>query len=383
MKIHYHDNRTLHEDKWRHAEIKDNRSGERISKHKLSRGKTMTRRALITGITGQDGTYLAKLLLEKGHEVHGIQRQSSTNNTSRLREYLNHDFDRVTLHYGDMTDATNLLRIVEKVEPDEVYNLAAQSHVHVSFSVPEYTANVDALGTLRLLEALRISGADAKYYQASTSELFGNAPPPQSEKTPLTPRSPYAVAKLYAYWVAVNYRESYNMSICNGILFNHESPFRGEMFVTRKVTQGVARMEAKLQNIIRIGNLNAKRDWGHAEDYVEGMWLMLQQNHAEDYVLATGESHSVREWVEHAFAASGRMVRWTGSGIAEKGIDSQTGEPLVEIDPKYFRPSEVDHLCGDATKARNQLGWRPKHSFASIVKEMVEYDRNQIKRGVR
>ena len=337
------------------------------------------KRALITGITGQDGAYLSRLLFDKGYEVHGLVRRSSADNTARLREFLGNDYEKVHLHNGDMTDAMSLIRIVENVSPDEIYNLAAQSHVHVSFETSEYTGNADALGTIRLLEAIRLSGVTTQLYQASTSELFGAAESPQNEKTPFRPRSPYAAAKLYAYWVVVNYREAYDLFACNGILFNHESPLRNEMFVTRKITQGVARIKQGRQcEPIRIGNLDARRDWGHAEDYVVGMWLMLQQKKPEDYVLATGVSHTVREWAESAFAAVGIDIIWEYHGVNEKGYDIKTNRTLVTVDPAFFRPMEVDFLCGDATKANKQLGWEPSHKFETIIDEMVQYDCNRI-----
>jgi GDPmannose 4,6-dehydratase len=341
--------------------------------------------ALITGATGQDGAYLAELLLAKGYVVHGVKRRSSSFNTGRI-DHLYRDFHeagvRFFLHYGDMTDATNLIRLVQEVQPDEIYNLAAQSHVQVSFETPEYTANADALGTLRLLEAMRILGLKDKtrFYQASTSELYGKVQEiPQSEKTPFYPRSPYGAAKLYAYWITVNYREAYGYHASNGILFNHESPLRGETFVTRKITRAVAAIELDLQDKVFLGNLDAKRDWGHARDYVEGMWLVLQQKTADDYVLATGETHSVREFVELAFAESGRTITWKGRGVDEKGIDAKTGQVLVEIDPRYFRPTEVDLLHGDPSKARRVLGWRHKTSFRDMVREMIASDRIAVK----
>lgn len=336
--------------------------------------------ALITGVTGQDGAYLSEFLLNKGYQVHGIKRRSSSFNTSRidhiyqdLHDYDNHNF---ILHYGDVTDSTNLIRIIQEVQPDEIYNLAAQSHVRVSFETPEYTANADALGTLRILEAIRLLGLTKKtrFYQASTSELYGNAQYPQSETTPFCPRSPYAVAKLYAYWITVNYREAYGMYACNGILFNHESPLRGETFVTRKITRGVARIKAGLQENIYLGNLDARRDWGYAKDYVEAMWLMLQQNCADDFVIATGQSYSVRQFVEAAFLYSGISIEWVGSGVEEKGVNARTKKPLIIIDEQYFRPTEVDHLLGDAQKARLMLGWQPKVDFETLVKIMVDYD---------
>ncbi len=336
--------------------------------------------ALIAGVTGQDGAYLAELLLAKGYLVHGVKRRSSSFNTARI-DHLIHDPHEegisFHLHYGDVTDATNIIRIVQETQPDEIYNLAAQSHVQVSFETPEYTANADGLGTLRMLEAIRILGRESKtrFYHASTSELFGQArESPQSETTPFHPRSPYAAAKLYAYWITVNYREAYGMHACNGILFNHESPIRGETFVTRKITRAVASIKHGLQDRVYLGNLDAHRDWGHARDYVEGMWLILQQDKPGDYVLATGESHSVREFVEKAFAHIGRTVAWRGSGVAERGIDQATGQVLVEIDPSYFRPTEVDSLLGDPSKARTELGWTHKTSFDALVADMVEAD---------
>lgn len=335
--------------------------------------------ALITGITGQDGAYLAELLLGKGYTVHGVKRRSSSFNTGRI-DHLYQDFHKsgvqFFLHYGDLTDATNLIRLVQEVQPTEIYNLAAQSHVKVSFEMPEYTANSDAMGTLRLLEAMRILGMDkTRFYQASTSELYGKTEEtPQSETTPFHPRSPYAVAKLYAYWITVNYREAYGFHASNGILFNHESPLRGETFVTRKITRAVAAIELGLQKTIYLGNIDAKRDWGHARDYVEGMWRIVQQDESDDYVLATGETHSVRSFVEFAFAEIGRPIEWHGSGVDEKGIDAKSGVVLVEIDPRYFRPTDVDLLLGDPTKAREKLGWRHTTSFAEMVKEMVAED---------
>ena len=341
--------------------------------------------ALITGVTGQDGALLAELLLSKGYQVHGIKRRSSSFNTARVDHLYQdlHEADvRFILHYGDLTDATNLIRIIQDCQPDEIYNLAAQSHVQVSFETPEYTTNADALGTLRLLEAIRILRLVEKtrFYQASTSELYGSAPAPQSETTPFQPRSPYAAAKLYAYWITVNYREAYRMHASNGILFNHEGPTRGETFVTRKVTRGVAAIEAGLQDRLYLGNLDAKRDWAHARDYVEAMWRIVQQDQPDDYVLATGEAHSVRSFVELAFRHIGVTVDWRGAGLAEQGLDAADGRVLVEIDPRYFRPTEVDHLQGDARKARTKLGWRPKTSFEDLVREMVEADRAAIAR---
>jgi GDPmannose 4,6-dehydratase len=336
--------------------------------------------ALITGVTGQDGAYLAEFLLAKGYIVHGMKRRSSSFNTGRVDSLYHdpHEQDvKFFLHFGDVTDATNVIRIVQETQPDEIYNLAAQSHVQVSFETPEYTANADGLGTLRLLEAIRLLGLvnKTRFYQASTSELFGKVQEiPQRETTSFYPRSPYAAAKLYAHWVTINYREAYGIHASNGILFNHESPIRGETFVTRKITRAVAAIECGLQDRLFLGNLDAERDWGHARDYVEGMWLILQQNEPDDYVLATGESHSVREFVAKAFAHIGRTVVWRGTGVEEKGIDNATGQVLVEVDPRYFRPTEVDALLGDPSKASAKLGWRHKTSFDALVKEMVEAD---------
>jgi len=341
--------------------------------------------ALIAGVTGQDGAYLAEYLLAKGYIVHGIKRRSSSFNTARIDPLYHDPHDQGVsfyLHYGDVTDATNLIRIVQETQPSEIYNLAAQSHVQVSFETPEYTANADAIGALRLLEAIRILGLErsTRYYQASTSELYGKVQEiPQSERTPFYPRSPYAAAKLYAYWITVNYREAYGIHASNGILFNHESPVRGETFVTRKITRAVAAIEQGLQDRVFLGNLDAKRDWGHARDYVEGMWLIVQQDQPEDYVLATGEAHSVREFVEKAFAQVGRQIVWHGHGIDEKGIDQHTGRVLVEIDPRYFRPTEVDILMGDAAKAHAKLGWKHKTSFDALVREMVDADMTAIR----
>jgi GDPmannose 4,6-dehydratase len=346
----------------------------------------MKKKALITGITGQDGAYLAEFLLGKGYEVHGIKRRSSLFNTDRIDHLYQdpHELNvRFKLHYGDLTDSTNLIRIIQETQPDEIYNLAAQSHVKVSFEAPEYTANADAMGALRILEAIRILGLEkkTKFYQASTSELYGKVQEvPQKETTPFYPRSPYGAAKLYAFWITVNYREAYNMFACNGILFNHESPIRGETFVTRKITRAVARIKLGLQKKLFLGNLNALRDWGHARDYVEGMWLMLQQQEPEDYVLATGKQHSVREFVELAFKEIGINVRWKGEGIEEKGIDDSSGNVLVEIDPRYFRPAEVDTLLGDPTKAKEKLGWQPKVTFRELVAEMVREDLKDAER---
>ena len=340
----------------------------------------MSKTALITGITGQDGAYLAELLLKKGYEVHGIKRRSSLFNTERIDHLYKdpHEADlKFHLHYGDMTDSTNLIRIVQESQPDEIYNLAAQSHVKVSFETPEYTANADATGALRLLEAIRILNLEDKtrFYQASTSELYGKVQEiPQTEETPFYPRSPYGVAKLYAFWITKNYREAYNLYACNGILFNHESPIRGETFVTRKITRGVARIKMGLQKKIYLGNLDAERDWGHAKDYVEGMWLMMQQDEPEDFVLATGSTTTVREFIAMAFKEAGMSIEWKGSGSDEKGYNTETGEIIVEIDPTYYRPTEVDLLIGDATKAKEKLGWVPKYTVQELVKDMVQGD---------
>lgn len=344
------------------------------------------KKALITGITGQDGAYLAELLLEKGYEVHGIKRRASSFNTERIDHLYqdpHEDMVRFVLHYGDLTDASNLIRIFQQVQPDEVYNLAAQSHVQVSFETPEYTADTDALGTLRLLEAIRITGLEKKtrFYQASTSELFGKVREmPQKETTPFYPRSPYAVAKLYAYWICVNYREAYGIFACNGILFNHESPNRGETFVSRKITRGLARIKIGLQDKLYLGNLNAKRDWGHAKDYVYMQWLMLQQDEPDDYIIATGRQYSVRQCVELAARNVGIEIKWQGSGLEEKGIDAATGDVIIEIDPRYFRPTEVDTLLGDPTKAKEKLGWKPKISFEEMIAEMAQADLEEAKR---
>ncbi len=341
--------------------------------------------ALITGVTGQDGAFLADLLLNKDYMVHGIKRRSSSFNTARV-DHLYRDLHlpgvRFFMHYGDMTDATNLIRIIQETQPDEIYNLAAQSHVQVSFETPEYTANADALGTLRLLEAIRILGLEdrVRFYQASTSELYGDSPPPHDETTPFRPRSPYAAAKLYAYWMTVNYREAYGMHASNGILFNHESPTRGETFVTRKITRAVAAIEAGIQDRLFLGNLDSRRDWGHARDYVEGMWRIVQQDAPDDYVLATGEAHSVRQFVETAFRHVGIEIAWRGKGIEESGVDGSNGRTLVQIDPRYFRPTEVHFLCGDPRKARERLGWRHATGFDDLVRDMVESDRAAIAR---
>ena len=340
----------------------------------------MTKTALITGATGQDGAYLAELLLAKGYIVHGVKRRSSSFNTGRVEHLYQdpHEEDlRFVLHYGDLTDATNLIRLMQEIQPDEVYNLAAQSHVQVSFETPEYTANADGIGTLRLLEAIRLLGMTerCRFYQASTSELYGKVQEtPQRETTPFYPRSPYAAAKLYAYWITVNYREAYGMHASNGILFNHEGPTRGETFVTRKITRAVAAIEQGRQDCLYLGNLDAKRDWGHARDYVEGMWRMLQQDEPDDYVLATGETHSVREFVELAFGHVGRGIEWRGEGVDEEGLCQKTGKVVVRIDPRYFRPTEVDLLLGDPSKAHAKLGWRHRTSFRQLVEEMMAAD---------
>lgn len=342
--------------------------------------------ALITGITGQDGAYLADFLLAKGYEVHGIKRRASSFNTARIDHlYVDpHEEEvRFHLHYGDLTDATNLIRIIQEVQPDELYNLGAQSHVMVSFETPEYTANADALGTLRLLEAIRILKLQNKtrFYQASTSELFGKVQEiPQKETTPFHPRSPYGVAKLYSYWITVNYREAYGFYACNGILFNHESPIRGETFVTRKVTRGLARIKVGLQKMLYVGNLDALRDWGHARDYVRMMWLMLQQDAPDDYIIATGQQHSVRELIEIAGLKLGMKIQWEGSGIEEKGVDVESGRPIIAVDKRYFRPSEVDSLLGDPRKAHERLGWYPQVGFEELIEEMVEADLREAER---
>jgi GDPmannose 4,6-dehydratase len=345
-------------------------------------------KALITGITGQDGAYLAEFLLKKGYEVHGIKRRSSLFNTDRIDHLYQdpHEKNRkFILHYGDLTDSTNLIRILSQVQPDEIYNLGAQSHVAVSFDSPEYTANTDALGTLRLLDGIRLLGLENKtrFYQASTSELFGKVQEtPQTETTPFYPRSPYAVAKLYAYWICVNYREAYNIYACNGILFNHESPIRGETFVTRKITRALCRIKLGLQDCLYLGNLDAKRDWGHAKDYVEMQWLMLQQEKPEDYVIATGQQHSVRDFVETAAKILDINIEWHEKGINEKGVETKTGKKIVLVDPKYFRPTEVETLLGNPEKARTKLGWQPKTSFFEMVKEMVEHDLQEAQKDL-
>lgn len=343
----------------------------------------MSKVALITGITGQDGSYLAELLLEKGYDVHGIIRRHSTICTDRIDHLYNNKElrdKRFFLHHGDLTDSCNLLSLINKIKPDEVYNLAAQSHVAVSFEVPEYTAEATGVGTIRLLDAIHQSGLKCKFYQASTSELFGGLPgtAPQSEKTPFYPKSPYGAAKLYSYWITVNYRESYDMFACNGILFNHESPRRGETFVTRKITRAVADIMAGKQETLYLGNMNAKRDWGFAGDYVEGMWRILQQEKPGDYVLATNETHTVREFAELSFAEVGVEIEWQGEGVDEKGIDKKTGKTLVAINPRYFRPAEVELLWGDATKAETELGWKRKVSFKELVAMMVDSDMRQL-----
>ena len=338
------------------------------------------KKALVTGINGQDGAYLAEFLLDKDYEVHGIKRRASQFNTQRIDHLYQDPHEKgveLFLYYGDLTDSTNLIRIVQEVQPDEVYNLAAQSHVQVSFETPEYTANADALGTLRLLEAIRILNMSdrVRFYQASTSELFGNAQEvPQKETTPFYPRSPYGVAKLYAYWITVNYREAYGMYACNGILFNHESPLRGETFVTRKITRSAARISLGLDERLYLGNLNAKRDWGHAKDFIEAMWLILQQDEPDDFVIATGRTHTVREFCENTFRCVDIDLIWEGEGKEEKGYDGKTGNILIEVDPRYFRPTEVDMLLGDATKAHDRLGWQPRYSLESMIEEMVESD---------
>jgi GDPmannose 4,6-dehydratase len=340
----------------------------------------MAKRALITGITGQDGAYLAELLLSKGYEVHGIKRRASSFNTDRIDHLYQDPHERnvrLRLHYGDLTDATNLIRIIQEVQPDEIYNLAAQSHVAVSFETPEYTANADAVGTLRLLEAIRILNLreKARFYQASTSEMFGKVQEtPQRETTPFYPRSPYGVAKVYGHWITVNYREAYGLYACSGILFNHESPMRGETFVTRKITRGLTRIREGLDSTLYLGNLNSLRDWGHARDYVRAQWLMLQQETAEDFVIASGIQHSVREFVTRAAAYLEMQLDWKGEGLDEQGIDTQTGRVIVKVDPRYFRPTEVESLLGDATRAHAKLGWKPQISFDTLVKDMVDTD---------
>jgi len=346
----------------------------------------MIKKALITGITGQDGAYLAEFLLEKGYGVHGIKRRSSLFNTARIDHLYQDPHDKnpkLILHHGDLTDSTSLIRIIQEVQPDEIYNLAAQSHVAVSFEEPEYTANSDALGALRILEAIRILGLEkkTKYYQASTSELFGDVQEtPQNEKTPFHPRSPYAVAKLYAYWITINYREAYDIYACNGILFNHESPIRGETFVTRKITRALARIKLGLQDSLFLGNMDAKRDWGHARDYVEMQWLMLQQDTPEDFTISTGVQYSVRDFVNIAAKELGIELKWNGYGINETGANTATGKIIIRVDQRYFRPTEVETLLGDSTKAREKLGWTPKISFEELVREMVAHDLNDAKK---
>ncbi len=342
------------------------------------------KKALISGITGQDGSYLSELLLEKGYEVHGIIRRSSSFNTGRIDHLFNnpeiHD-KKLFLHYGDLTDSSNLNRLLDKIEPDEIYNLGAQSHVKVSFEVPEYTAEVDAVGTLRFIDAIREIGLETRFYQASTSELYGKVQEvPQKETTPFYPRSPYGVAKQYAYWIIVNYREAYNLFACNGILFNHESPRRGETFVTRKITRAVARIQQGFQQKLFLGNMDAKRDWGYAPEYAEAMWLMLQQDKAEDYVIATGEMHTVREFAQLAFERAGFHLTWEGKNENEKGIDKDSGNVLVEVDPRYYRPTEVELLIGDPSKAKQKLGWQPKTLFKDLVDLMVDADLEKVKR---
>ena len=342
------------------------------------------KKALITGITGQDGSYLAELLLEKGYEVHGVIRRSSSFNTGRIDHIINDKrYENIFFfHYGDVTDASNLNRLLEMIEPDEIYNLAAQSHVQVSFEIPNYTAQVDALGTLHFLDAIRETGLETKFYQASTSELYGKVQEaPQKETTPFYPRSPYAVAKLYGYWIVVNYREAYNLFACNGILFNHESPRRGETFVTRKITRAVARIKQGLQDKLMLGNLNSLRDWGYAPEYVEAMWLMLQKDEPDDFVIATGKQYSVREFTQMAFENVGIQIDWHGEDDSEYGVDNFTGEKIVEVSPKYFRPTEVETLLGDASKAKKKLNWTPKITFEKLVKEMVEEDLKVEKRN--
>ncbi len=344
----------------------------------------MSKTALITGVTGQDGAYLSELLLNKGYDVHGIKRRSSSFNTQRV-DHLYHDphFKGLPfyLHYGDLTDSTNLMRIIQETQPDEIYNLGAQSHVQVSFETPEYTANSDAIGALRILEAIRILGLETKtkYYQASTSELYGLVQEvPQTENTPFYPRSPYAAAKLYAYWITVNYREAYDIFAVNGILFNHESPLRGETFVTRKITRAAVRIAAGIEKKLFLGNLDAQRDWGHAKDYVEGMYLMLQKDNPEDFVLATGETHTVRSFCEKAFALCDIEISWQGDGVNEQGINKATGETIIEVDPRYFRPTEVDLLLGDPTKAKEKLKWEPRYTFDQLIEDMITSDKAQI-----
>lgn len=349
----------------------------------------MRKTALVTGITGQDGSYLAELLIEKGYDVHGIVRRSSTFNTSRIDHIFQDPHEakkHLTLHYGDLTDSSNLSRLIESIQPDEIYNLAAQSHVRVSFDMPEYTGDVVGIGTLRLLDAIRDSQVKTKIYQASSSEMFGLVQHvPQSEETPFYPRSPYGVAKVYAYWITKNYRESYNLFACNGILFNHESPRRGETFVTRKITRGLSRIKLDVEDVLYLGNLEAKRDWGYAKEYVEGMWMMLQQDEPDDYVLATNEMHTVREFAELTCETLGIDLQWRGEGVSEEGFDAQTGKVIIRIDPEYFRPAEVDLLIGDYSKAKKVMGWEPKTTFKELVKLMAEEDFRveKMKSGVK
>ncbi len=343
----------------------------------------MEKKALITGITGQDGSYLLEILLNKGYEVHGLIRRSSSFNTGRIDHIINDKKynDQFFFHHGDLTDASGLNRALEKIGPTEIYNLAAQSHVKVSFDIPDYTAQVDALGTLRLLDAIRETQIETKFYQASTSELYGKVQQtPQNEKTPFYPRSPYGVAKLYAYWIVINYREAYNMYACNGILFNHESPRRGKTFVTRKIVQAACKIKENLQECLFLGNLNAKRDWGYAPEFCEGMWLMLQQEEPDDYVLSTGSAHTVREFVEIAFKELDIIIEWSGEGVNEVGIDAKTGKTVITTDPNYFRPTEVDVLIGDSSKARTQLGWEPKTTLREMIRLMVSSDLKKIKK---
>lgn len=348
----------------------------------------MKKRALISGITGQDGSYLAELLIEKGYEVHGIIRRSSSFNTGRIEHIWQDPHEshkKLFLHYGDLTDSSNLSRLVEKVQPQEIYNLGAQSHVRVSFDMPEFTGDVVALGTLRMLDAIRETGVKTKFYQASSSEMFGMVQQvPQTEETPFYPRSPYGVAKVYGYWITKNYRESYDMFACNGILFNHESPRRGETFVTRKISRGLSRIKLNLDETLYLGNLDAKRDWGYAKDYVEGMWMMLQQKKPDDYVLATNETHSVREYVEVASALLGFDLEWRSKGVDEEGVDRKTGKIIIKIDPAYFRPAEVDLLIGDPAKAKKIMGWQPKVKFKELVEIMINADleREELKQGI-
>lgn len=347
------------------------------------------KKALITGVSGQDGSYLAEFLLNKGYEVHGIKRRASSFNTARI-DHLYHDLHeegrKFILHYGDMSDVSNLMRIAQEIQPDEIYNLAAQSHVKVSFEMPEYTTEIDALGTLKMLEAIRSLGLEnkTKFYQASTSELFSGklGEAPQNENSSFHPRSPYGIAKLYAYWITVNYREAYNIFACNGILFNHESPRRGETFVTKKITMAATRIKLGLQDKLYLGNLNAKRDWGHSKDSVEAMWLMLQQQKPDDYVIATGKQHSVKEFCEIAFRELGIDIEWQGQGLNEKGIDKKTGKVIIEVDPTYFRPTEIESLLGDSTKAREKLGWKPRITFEELVREMVKSDLEEAKKDL-